>query len=185
MAIQILDGKGSGSVARVANNKLDVRSVSSTPEHHANHSSGLAFNVTFSNTTPTSGDCFFYLQNNDNEKDISLEGILIHCEMDNYIDMKLNNTGTPANGNPVTPINLNTRSGNIANCTCQFGTNITGLTDGDHIIRYYLSNSAESIYYNFDHDIILGPNGVFTIWMGEISAEVSLTINFSFYTEED
>lgn len=178
---QILDGMGSGQIAQVKNNKLLVSSVTSTREHYANHNLGQAFNITLNDTVPTSGDCFFYLKNTDDDNAITIEGFLIHLEIDDYIDIKINNTGTPANGNTITPVNMNTSSGNVADCTCQYGTNITGLTAGDHIGRYYLGASAESRYHNFDQDVVLGSNGVFTMWMGDTPAEIAMTLSMNFH----
>lgn len=180
---QIIDGMGSGQLAQVKNNKLLVSAVVSTREHYSNHNLGQGYSVTFNDTTPTSGDCFFYLKNTNNDMSISIEGFLVHLEVDDYFDIRINNTGTPADGNELTPVNLNTASGNIADCICQYGTNITGLTAGDTVMRYYLGASSESRYYNFDQDIVLGSNGVFTMWMGETAAEISVSVSFNFHGE--
>ncbi len=166
MGLVIEDGTGSGSSAEVKENKLLVSGVLSTQEHYANHNQGQGFNVLFSVTPTGAGDCFLYIKNEHPDLALSIEGIWIKDASDEYIEFKFNDLGTPVGGNSITPVNMNTSSGNIAIGTFQQGSAITGLTGGDTIHKIYHANTNESIYRNFNMDLLLGANGVLTVYAG-------------------
>lgn len=166
MGLVIEDGTGKGYTASVSSaNKLRVAAVISTQEHYANHNQGRAYNLNFS-ATPTSGACFLYMKNTDTERDLSIEGIWLFMQDDDYFDIKLNDTGTPTGGSTVTARNLNTGSGMTANGTFLNGGDIGGLSGGGVTHRIYHANSDASVYWNFNQDLILASNGVFTMYAG-------------------
>lgn len=178
----IEDGTGRGYQTKVnSENKLVVASVTSTIEHNTNHVNGKAFNLVFS-STPTSGsDCFLYIKNEDKNNELILEGFWFKMEADDYIDLILDSDGIPANGSSITPVNLNTQSGHSAIGTFQHGNDITGLSDGSTIMRIFHANSKESIYRNFDQDIILGYNGVLALYIGTGTIQVDGIMCFNYH----
>lgn len=178
----IEDGTGKGYQARInSENRLLVSSVSSTIEHHINHVVGRSFNLVFS-ATPSAGDCFLYMKNEDKDRDVTIEGFWFKESADDYIDIMISQTGSPINGTAITPINLNTGSGYSAIGTFEYGNNITGLSGGNTVMKIFHANSNESIYRNFDQDIILGYNGVFALYIGTGTVQVDGIICFNYHT---
>ena len=164
MGIEISDGTGSSRSAEVdENNHLVVNAVSQSVEHYVNHVDGNAFNLLFSATPASTSDCFIYMKNTGVD-DISIEGFWLWLAADEYVDVKLNDVGTPVGGSTITPVNLNSGSGNAPTGTFQQGNNITGLSGGTTIDRIYHASSQESASYNFDQDIIVKKNGTFTMY---------------------
>lgn len=180
MGIMIEDGKGNGGHAEVKDNKLLVSGVFSTQEHFANHNQGRGYNVSF-NVTPSASSCFFYIKNDDEDYALSIEGIWLRMETDEYIDVKLRDFGTPTNGIDVVPVNMNSASARQANGEFQYGTNIGGLSGGSTGLRIYHAGTYESIYRNFNMDIILGANGVFSLYCGNGSIPISGTVVFNYH----
>ena len=164
MGIQIEDGKGSGRNAEVDNNNhIVVNAISQSIEHYVNHVEGNAFNLLFDATPTGVGDCFLYIKNTGDEE-LSFEGMWLKLAADEYIDVKLNDTGTPIGGGSITPANLNSGSGNTVTGTFQDGNDITGLSGGTTVARLYHASGNGSKDYNFDQDIILAKNGVLTLY---------------------
>ena len=164
MGIEISDGTGSSRGAEVdVLNHLVTNSITQTIEHYINHVAGNAFNLLFSATPASTADCFLYMKNTGAE-DLAVEGFWLWLVADEYIDVKLNDAGTPVGGSTITPVNLNTGSGESPTGTFQQGNNITGLSGGRTVDRIYHASSQESQSYNFDQDIILKKNGVLTMY---------------------
>lgn len=173
MGFTIEDGAGSGRQARVTSeHRVMVEAVSASPEHVANHFSGLAYNILFTITPTGAGDCFLYIKNTDPDYDLVLEGMAIKLAANEYIDIKLGDSGTPAGGSVITPANLNAASGNSADGVFQSGSDITGLTGGTRTIRHYHASSLETKYHNFDADIILPKNTVATFYCQTGTTEI-------------
>lgn len=181
MGLQIEDGKGSGSVAEVKNNKLLVSATTSSQEHYANHNQGKGYNVNFTATPTGPGDCFFYMKNQDTSIALSIEGIWIKNAADDYIEITLNGEGSPIGGSDVTPVNMNTSSGLKALGIFQEGSDITGISGGDVALRLFHENSARSIYSNMNMDIVLGSNGVLALYAGAGTTEISGTVVFNYH----
>jgi len=164
--LQIEDGTGSGRSATVdVENRFHVDAISASPEHHTNHKHGKAFSINFEATPTGTGDCFFYMKNT-SEEDIIIEGFGLYMVANDYVDIKLNDYGTPISGNDITPANCNGGSGNIASGTFQNGNDITGLSGGTTVYRYYHASSNGTTYHNFEMDIIVPKNGTFTFYIG-------------------
>ena len=180
MGFTIDDGTGSGRSTGVdEDNRLKVNAVTQTTEHFANHIKGEAYNVLFSATPSGAGVCFFYMKN-ESENDLVIEGVNVFMQSDQYIDVYLNDTGIPANGNEIIPVNLNSGSGNNALGVFEDGATITGLVQGSKIFRLYHASSAESNYINFNQDVVLKKNGILTLYIetGLSLIEGHLAINF-------
>lgn len=182
MGFQLEDGTGKGYLASVSSdNKLRVAAVISSQEHYENHNQGRGFSAIFE-STPVSGGCFIYIKNTDTVYDLSIEGFWLKMEADDYIDINFNDIGTPTNTNSVTPRNLNTGSGNVAIGSFYSGNNIGGLSSGNRIYRLYHANTKESIYRNFNMDIILAQNGILTMNMGAVGGTpISCMLIFNYH----
>lgn len=182
MGLVIEDGKGSGRSAAVDfNNKLEVSSICYTQEHYANHAKGRAFNMLIQSVTPSAGGCFCYMKNTDSDYCISIEGFWLWMEADDYIDVKLGETGTPTGVTSVVPGNMNTSSGYVADGDFYYGQDISGLSSGKLTHRIHHANSAASIYWNFNMDIILATNGVLTLYAGAGLTPISITLVFNYH----
>jgi hypothetical protein len=185
MALTIGDGKGTGKTVGVDNdNRMRVNSVSQSIEHFINHVKGQAYNLLFSATPTGVGDCFLYFKN-ESETDVIIEGFWIHLEANEYVDIYLDQTGNPAGGSDITPANLNSGSGASAEGTFQHGNDITGLSGGTQIHRIYHASSQGSIYHNFNQDIILTKNGVFTMYVETGTTQIDGVIVFNYHQQND
>ena len=157
-------GTGNGYAVGVnEENSLKVSAITTTVEHHMNHHDGLAYNLIFSATPTATGDCFVYIKNTD-DADMSFEGIDLWNTASEYIDIKLNDSGTATGGTAITPINSNAGSGNEADGTFEAGANITGLSGGKTAYRIYHKGSTGMVHYNFEQDIILPKNKTLTLY---------------------
>ena len=180
--MKIEGGTGNGYLAKVSKeNKLEVSSVTASVEHHTNHKHGTAFNMLFSATPTGAGDCFLYVKNT-SEEDMCIEGFTLHLVASEYIEFKLGDSGTATGGSTVTPANLNSSSGNIATGTFENGNDITGLSGGTTVDRIYHATSAGSTSYNFEQDIILPKNGVFTMYCETGTTAINGVINFNYHS---
>jgi len=184
MGLTIEDGKGSGGQAEVKGNKLLVSGIFASLEHYANHSEGQAYNLVFSATPTGAGDCFLYFKNEDPNYYASVEGIYLKMAADDSIEIKLLDEGTPVGGNELTPVNLNTAVGNKAIGVFQDGADITGLSGGKTALKLHHASSAGGSYFNFNQDIILGPNGTLTLYAGTGTVLIEGHIPFSFHGAE-
>ena len=183
MGFIIEDGKGTGLTVGVdGTNRLEINAVNQSVEHFINHQHGLAFNVLFSATPSAPGDCFFYLKNT-SEQDMNLEGFWIWLAANEYIDIRLGDTGTPSGGTPITPINLNAGSGNVATGVFQNGNDITGLTGGLTSHRVYHASSQSSKYWNFNQDIIVPKNRTVSMYAQTGTTPLAGTLVFNYHAE--
>jgi len=182
--MQIEDGKGSGSKAGVSfHNRIMVDSVAVSVEHHINHQFGRAFNLLFDATPTGAGDCFLYMKN-DAGRDLIVEGFWLKLVADEYIDIKLNDSGTPSGGGAIVPVNLNGGSGNVADGTFEDGNDITGLSGGSTSHRIYHASSTGSDYHNFNQDIIIPKNSTLTMYCQTGTTALAGMLVFNFHTEE-
>lgn len=181
MGLQIDDGKGNGCSAGVScQNRLLTEAITFTTEHHSNHTLKSAYNLIFSATPSSSGDCFLYFKN-ESETDLVIEGMKIKLAADEYIDLFIGDTGVPATGTDIVPANLNSSSALSAEGTFQNGNDITGLSGGTKIDRIYHASSLASMEHNFEQDIILPKNGVFTMYIQTGTVEIAGTLYFNYH----
>jgi hypothetical protein len=182
MAMQIEDGGGTGRRATVDNEqRLDVHAVTATTEHDVNHRNGEAYHLVFSQTPTGANDCFLYIKNNSDTKDLCIEGIWFRVASAEQVLMKLGDTGTTSGGTTATPANLNAGSGKVADGTFEVGNDITGLSGGTTIEKYWLANTASS-HFNFEQDIIIPKNGIFTMYAVTGAVAIAGTVVFNFHT---
>lgn len=179
----IEDGTGKGYLASVSSeNKLRVTAVTASQEHFANHNQGRGYSLIFE-ATPVSGGCFLYMENTDLERDLSIEGFWFKMEAEDFFTIKLGDKGTPANGTSITPVNLNTASGFGAQGIFQNGNNITGLSGGSVIYKFYHAPDVNkaSVYRNFNQDVIISRNGTLTMYANSGSTFISGIMIFNFH----
>ena len=185
MGLILEDGRGSGRTAGIdSDNRLSVNAITQSTEHHANHIGGKAFSVNFSATPTGAGDCFLYIKNT-SEDDMTIEGFSLWLVADEYVDIKINDIGTPVGGTDITSVNLNSASGLLATGTFQAGNDITGLSAGSTAYRIYHASSTGSTGHNFEQDIILKRNGVLTIYCQTGTTALAGYVNFNYHTIQD
>jgi len=164
MPDMIKSGIGNGILAGVNSDfRLMTECITYSGEHHANHAKGTAFNMLFDVTPTAAGDCFLYIKNS-NTIDIVIEGIWLRVASAEQILMKFNDVGTPLGGVDVVPANLNAGRNTPALGTFQAANDITALSGGTTINKGWVANTTTA-YFNFEQDIILPENTVFSMWV--------------------
>jgi hypothetical protein len=180
MGFTIEDGSGDGYRAKVDGaNRLFVSSISESLEHHTNTIHGDSYNLIFSLTATTSGSCVLYIKNSGDEN-IIFESIMLRSASLEIVEIKINNVGTPVGGTTATPANLNAGSNRQAYGTFLVGSNITGLTGGITIFRYFINDGGSSSEYNFDQDIILPKNRILSMYFTNSGIQVDGFLSFFF-----
>ena len=185
MGLIIEDGKGKGTKAGVdLEGRLVTTSIISTSEHHANHCNKNAYNLFISATPTGAGDCFLYLKNT-YEIDLVIEGFSIWLAANEYIDFYIDDTGSPVGGIDIIPINLNSGSANSADGIFQKANDITGLVPGNLAERYRHATANGSNVFNFEQDIILVKNGIFTAYIGTGGTALEMNLYFNYHNCSD
>lgn len=178
MPDMIKGGTGNGYLAAVnEENRLKVEAITYSGEHHANHE-GTAYNMLFDVTPTAAGDCFLYMKNS-STIDLVIEGLWLRVASAEQIYMKLGNKGVP-DGTDVVPANINAGTNNAALGTFQVGNDITTMTGGTIINKGWVANTATS-FFNFEQDIILPQNTVYTLWVVTGAVNVAGTIVFHYH----
>jgi len=182
------DGTGSGRTARITiENRVATDSISIGMPHHVNQYHGLSFSL-FINETPSGADpsidtsvgCFFYFKNT-SDIEISILTTKAWVESNEYIDLYINDSGTPIGGNTVTPINMNLGSGKTASGTFLSGTNITGLTKGVFLNRLRIPADNEEHFSNFISHLLLPKNTILTGYGGSGGIPIEFRIEFYYH----
>ena len=178
MPEQIKDGKGRGFVAEVtAENRLRVSSVSRSKEHDANITWGESYNVVVDVTPTTTDACFLYIKNL-GTRNIIFEGFGAYVESAEKIYGKLGVVGTPIGGNTTPPVNLNAASNLTPVGTFLTGNDITGLSGGDIFQTFRVPANTATNIVNFEADIVLPTNQVFTAYVTNGSILFEGHLNF-------
>ena len=181
MGLNIEDGIGKGYQAKVNDeNMLATYSIIDSKEAHTNIVHGASYNMLFSQTPSAAADCFLYIKNEDDHTMI-LEGIAANVATDEYIEVVLNDVGTPVGGTSVTPTNLNAGVNNVADGTFQTGPDITGLSGGNTAFRIFYEGGAATKYFNFDQDIIVPKNRILTLYCVTGSILIEGFLSFFFH----
>ena len=186
--MQIEDGKGSGFAVGVsAENRLFVDAVIQTIEHHANADHGDSYNAIFAVNPDGANDVIFYLKNTD-EDDMIIEGVWLQSSAAEEVYFKIGDIGTAikTSGADITPVNLNAGSGNIANVLCHSNVDdgavdITGLSGGSIFQKIWIVAAADTKLFNFEQDIIISKNQIFTIYCVGGDTNIRGTVIFYFH----
>jgi len=181
MPDMIRGGTGAGYMAGVTNeHQLLIRGVTESAERYENEE-GRAYHLLFDVTPTGAGDCFLYLKNA-SDKDIVVEGFTYSVASAEKILIKVRDTGTPAGGATATPVNCNAGKISDADGTFQTGNDITGLSGGLTVDKLWCT-STETVNYNFEQDIFVPKNMVFTMYAVTGAINVRGTLIFNFYNE--
>ena len=182
MPDSLRDGTGRGYLASVtANNALQVWATTESAERHENEH-GYAYHLLFAYTPTGAGDCFLYIKNSSDDYLIVM-GISFRVASAEQILVKLGDSGTPTGGATLTPVNCNAGSAKMAIGTFQGAVDITSLSGGSTVEKYWLSNTASS-HFNFEQVIVLPTNGVMTLYAVTGGIAVAGTVVFNYHHEE-
>jgi hypothetical protein len=182
--MQIEDGGGSGRRAKVDKSQnLHTHATTTTIEHIVNHNDGEAYHLLFNQTPTGANDCFLYMRNNSDGDDICIEGIWFRVASAEQVVVKLGDSGTTSGGTTATPANLNAGSGKVADGTFEAGNDITGLSGGTTIEKYWLTDTATQ-HFNFEQDVIIPKNGIFTLYAVTGAVAIAGTVVFNFHSGE-
>ena len=167
--------------------QLETKAITHSAEHYSNHVVKQAYQVPFAVNPAGADDCIFYLINND-EHDLFVEGFSYASSAAEEIYVEIANTGTAvlAAGTAQTPANCNAGSGNQADAVCWSGTadeavDITGLTNGREIERLWIIAAADKKFHNFEMDVIIPKNKIFSIWCVGGDTNIRGTVDFYFH----
>ncbi len=190
----IIEDGGTGRTAAVtADNRLEVKAITASIEHHINHHDGRAFHIPFSQSPTASGDCIFFMQNTADE-DIVIEGFtlgVLNCTADDSMYFKIGDSGTRNSATEITPVNVNAGSGISATGNFEKGADLDGgsatLSGGTEFERILLPAVTDltSTNYNFPQDVILPKNRAISIWVdGSGTGTYYITIHFNYHSED-
>ena len=132
----IKDGTGGGYLAEVdKKNRLYTYSIVEDEPTYINRVEYEMYSGNWSSSgivAATAGNFIIYLKNTSLTKDLVITKLKHRCEdASGSISVYLNVTGTPGGSlTDLTPGNRNASSNNTADCTYQYSTNITGLSNG-------------------------------------------------------
>ena len=104
---------------------------------------------------------------------------------DQYFDLKLGDDSDPIGGTGIVPANLNSGSANSAEGTFEHGNDITGLSGGTTVDRIYHASSQDSMGHNFEQDIILQKNGVFSMYIQTGAVALAGVLYFNYHGSSD
>lgn len=156
-----------------------VIAVCTAIQFHVNCKTEEAYSIIISKTPTAAGDCFLYLKNLSDE-DLLVYSICTYAASDESVQIKLGDTGTSSGGSANTPVNRNAGSGNAADCTCEDGVNITGLSGGSVVEDIFIDGVTSMKKYRWKTGLVLKKNDVLTLYAvtGGIALKVNLGIGF-------
>ena len=182
------DGTGSGRTAKVdAENKLETRAVTEAEAQHVNSKEGEAY-ILFSpissdNQNPSADlgpPCIFYIKNT-NDTNLIIPEVRMWAEENEYIDIYLNQIGTPIDGNTATPVNMNLNSGKQATGTFLEGARITGMSGGVFFDRLRIAADDADHVFKWEPTIIIPKNNILTIYAGNGGILTEATVIFYYH----
>ncbi|MCK5013203.1 MAG: hypothetical protein KAS66_05245 [Candidatus Omnitrophica bacterium] len=168
----ILQDPLNGNTARVdSDNRLQVASVSESIQHSTSHDKGQAYQVQGTATLASGTVVGLQFENTSSDKDmvisyvrsqiIDAAGGTVLPSVENYLLMQFGRTYA-SGGAQVTPVNMNTGSGNQAEATIYNG-GATLAGTGVEFDREYWKAEAELVRFNKEGAMIVGPNDTFDI----------------------
>ena len=185
MGFKIENGIGSGAFgAEVdSNNDLHVLATVVSENHSINRKTGQSYFV-YTDITPTAADdVFLYIQNNSPTKDLVVDWYRVWTASGSpeAIDVYVRDTGTPAGTTPLSGVNRNLKSGNVADATLYEGVDITGLSGGEQFDRIRIGGGSD-VVEEFRGGIILGQNDV--VVLRAVTGGIALEATIAFYFED-
>ena len=164
--MKITDGAGGGYGAAVnSNNQLSVNAINETAQHFISHGAGEAYQAWGVTDTLTSATIpILHLKNTSTTKDMVITYVRFQTVDSNetlpaaasYFQMSFGRTYS-SGGTAMTPVNMNTSSGNAAETTAYQSTPVLAGTAVE-FDRVYNPADGQQITYNKEGSIIVGPN---------------------------
>jgi len=179
LAITLKDGKGTGREASVnSNNQLEVAAASQPLISFAvDEGNAYSFNSRF---TAAAGEEVISIKNDDADKNLHIETILIKSQQDTPWTLFEVTSGT-AGGTTITPTNLNLGSSKTAEGTFFGNASVTGTLTGTTIAFFdTLANAHNEIMLQGS---VLIPNGKQIALTCLSGGAVSITVT-GFYEED-
>ena len=181
----IRDGTGQGYSAKVnKHNQLNIFSVQIPIYSYLNHY-GKVFHILTEATPTGAGDCFLYVKNTSQTEELCINRFNFFVSGAETIELR-SVSGTPVGGTPYTPVNMNTGFMNDAQCTCQYGNDITGLTSLNVISRYpFGALLTTPMVISLDYHITFPTGAAFGLYAvsGSVALKTTLTVDFRDCTE--
>ena len=182
MGFIIEDGKGTGTTAKVnSENMLETKCVGVDFEQHINEDHGQAYSAGIQQTPTAAGDCFAYITNN-SDGDMIVSALMLAAASDEYVVVKLGDTGTAIGGDTVTPGNRNAGSGNEADVTAEQGVDITGLSGGTGVMRIFLDGGVSSKKYDICSCLIIPKNKTISFYC--VTGAIQITMGVAMFFHE-
>lgn len=166
--------KGMG-VTNAGYGKVDA--FCSTRQLHANQAHKAAFTAVISVTPTGAGDCFFYLNNDDNNP-IVVTGAKLRSASAEQVQIKLGDSGTVGGTHAtLTPGSKYANSGVTFDHTCESGVDITGLSGGVVVDDIDCSTLMEKWIWR--SGLVLPKNGMLSLYA--VTGAVAIRATLSFY----
>jgi hypothetical protein len=189
MVDTIKDGTGSSYLAAVdSENRLKTSAVTSSVEHHINHSEGKAYNLVFEITAGGADVTIVYMKNT-NTIDIVVEGIYLYVSTACVIELKRGADGTRNAATSLTPANLNAGSHQSAIGVFESGANLAGgaaTLDGTEATMFKFKYIAETAtkWINFDQDIVIPIGNTMTVTCDTNDVDIQGMLPFNYHSSD-
>jgi len=163
--------------------KLNTVSVTSCDAHHTNEHEGECYSVLVDVITATTDDDFFYLKNNDDKYLVlfRIEGWCDDANQEIKVLTGATDAGTDA-GDALTPVNMNTGSGNVADIDCTQDATDLAITGGSVVtLLKFPTTALERDSWTFPEGIIVPKNQRLHM---EAALDGLINLNLFFYFHE-
>ena len=171
------DGTGKGYQAEVNDkNMISVSAIIKGLNYYANRE-GNFYSSTAVITPDSTGNCFYYIKNT-GESDLIIQRLSVHVNSHEIIRGYLNDLGTPIGGVITAPINRNGGSNNLCSCNVSIGSNITGISSGDHFDNFHIAADHHSHTYRWSAGVMIPKNRTFTLYAVNGNIEIDFTVTF-------
>lgn len=178
----IEDGTGSGTRVKITDeNCMCCKAVTIPFQQHVNEEHAETYSIVVSKTPTAAGDCFLYLKNLSTD-DLCISKAKLYAAADEFIQMKIGDTGTTAGGAANTPVNRNAGSGTTADCTCEDGVNITGLSGGSVVDDVFVDGATSMVEIVWDSRIIIPKNSVASFYAVTGGIAIKMTVSILFHS---
>ena len=182
----IRDGTGTGSRARVgSDNRIFSDAVTASRLHISNHVYQDAYTAVFEVTPGSPGNLFFYLENSNQSKDLIVWTLGVRPAAEEGIEIRLGATGTPVDGTPVAPANRTAGTGRTGQATVEYGTNITGISNGKLANRIYFPSGQGSVDWECPCGLVVPANETLTMYAVNGSIKLNIDMLFEFHKPEN
>jgi hypothetical protein len=189
--VLIEDGTGSGKTVKIDNeNHMHVSSVSSTEGAFVNREHGNAYiifgAITGDKQNPSddlTSPCVFYIKNTSDD-DMIITDIRLWVEEVEYVDIYINQVGTPIGGIEFLPTNMNLNSGKEASGVFLGSPRITGITGGTMFDRLRCPADDGDHNFTWDENIIVPKNNLITMYLGNGGILVEGSVSLYYHEPE-